>query len=618
MPKYIKTKFQYFRNKKFLPMSYETSMAEAKNNISAIFFIKIILKGSWHLVIFGIISGICCDFTDFAYAPIVSQWFVRTLENYTGTRVELVNTLMIPIIVILFAWIIPDIIGRIMSFYYVKILEPTIDAKLKIFYLNRTMKNSYEFFAKNSTGYIMSSLYKLLSSVKNIIKRTSREIIPHFITCIAMLSSLIILHWSLFVLMILYLIMHTSFVVLTYKKIFIIQGKLVNAYAKNVANLTDVVTNFSSVLLFSRERYELEKAKKLQNKECNRIEISNIFIEKVKFIKLLLCFSFCGIGLFTDLLYLYANNKICLADIIYAISSSGICVGLIGLLTDTFLDIIVEFGQVQQGLNILNNGKISDIAKSGSDIKEVKGQIDIENLSFSYENNNVFLNQNLHIKAGEKIGLVGHSGSGKTTLVNLIIKNLRPASGKIMIDGVDISTISNKSLKNYISVIPQDTILFNRSVLENIKYSKKDATIDEVIEVAKKANAHNFITKLSLGYHTNVGEKGMLLSGGQRQRIIIARAMLKNSKILILDEATSALDSENEKLIQEALRSLMKNKTVIAIAHKLDTLKEMDRIIVLKDGEIVEQGSHDELINRNGVYKKLWALQKATTMLMED
>ena len=185
------------------------------------------------------------------------------------------------------------------------------------------MQNSYEFFTNNSTGDAMSSLYKLLMSIKTIIRRTSREIIPHCLTCVAMLGSFIILHWSLFLIMIGYLVSHTLVCVFTYKKISALQARSVNAFTKNIANLTDVIMNFSSVLLFSRKKYELKRAKRLQNTECLRMEISNVFVERVKFIRLLLCFTFCGAGLFADLFYLYANNRIGLADIIYTISGNN-------------------------------------------------------------------------------------------------------------------------------------------------------------------------------------------------------------------------------------------------------------------------------------------------------
>ena len=197
------------------------------------------------------------------------------------------------------------------------------------------------------------------------------------------------------------------------------------------------------------------------------------------------------------------------------------------------------------------------------------------------------------------------------------MKNLIPQEGVIEIGGKNISFISEESLKDKISIVSQDTILFNRSVLDNIRYSKPNASMEEIIESAKKANAHDFITELEFGYDTSVGERGMRLSGGQRQRILIARAMLKNAPILILDEATSALDSETEHKVSESLNRLMEGKTVIAIAHRLQTLKKMDKIIVFRDGEIVEQGTHEELLNNSNVYKSLWKIQ-TEGMILDD
>ena len=272
---------------------------------------------------------------------------------------------------------------------------------------------------------------------------------------------------------------------------------------------------------------------------------------------------------------------------------------------------VVTLGEIKEGLNMMNKGKVAEHIHSREMLKVEKGNIEIKNAKFSYGKIKVFDGFSLSIKAGEKTGLVGKSGCGKTTLINLILRNLALADGQILIDGRDIKNINEESLKDNFSFVSQDNTLFNRSVLENIRYAKQDATLEEVIEVAKKANAHEFITELEYGYETNVGERGMKLSGGQRQRILIARAMLKNAPILILDEATSALDAENETAIQESFERLMEGKTVIAISHKLHTLKNMDRIVVLKHGNIVEEGTHDELINKEGgAYKKLWEKQE--------
>ena len=229
------------------------------------------------------------------------------------------------------------------------------------------------------------------------------------------------------------------------------------------------------------------------------------------------------------------------------------------------------------------------------------------------ENKKVFSNFNLTIEANQKVGIVGYSGAGKSTLINLLLRffDIEEGNGSIEIDGQDIRNITQNSLRNNISYISQDPILFHRSIKENIIYGKQNATEEEIINATKMACCYDFIMSLENGFNTLVGERGVKLSGGQRQRIAIARAILKNSKILILDEATSALDSITEKEIQKALENLMQNKTVIAIAHRLSTLNIMDRIIVIDKGIIVEDGTKEELLNiENGLFKKMWNMQK--------
>ena len=226
--------------------------------------------------------------------------------------------------------------------------------------------------------------------------------------------------------------------------------------------------------------------------------------------------------------------------------------------------------------------------------------------------NKVFDDFNLTIEPNQKLGIMGPSGAGKSTLINLLLRFFDVDSGEILIDGYNIKNdITQKSLRENISYIPQDPVLFHRTIRENIIYGKLDATEEELIEATKMACCYDFIINLENGFDTIVGERGVKLSGGQRQRIAIARAILKNSKILILDEATSALDSITEKEIQKALENLMKNKTVIAIAHRLSTLNIMDRIVVLDKGKIVEDGTKEQLLNKqDGLFKKMWDMQK--------
>ena len=240
-----------------------------------------------------------------------------------------------------------------------------------------------------------------------------------------------------------------------------------------------------------------------------------------------------------------------------------------------------------------------------------KGVITFKDVDFTHNgaDDAIFANLNLHIKPGEKIGLVGHSGSGKSTLTRLLLRFSDIQGGEILIDGQNIARVTQDDLHEQIAYVPQEPLLFHRTIRENIAYGRLDASEDEILEAARKAHAVEFIEKLPHGFETLVGERGVKLSGGQRQRIAIARAILKNAPILALDEATSALDSESEKLIQAALWELMSGRTAIVIAHRLSTIQKMDRIVVLDKGAIVEQGTHSQLLEKNGTYARLWAHQ---------
>ena len=235
--------------------------------------------------------------------------------------------------------------------------------------------------------------------------------------------------------------------------------------------------------------------------------------------------------------------------------------------------------------------------------------IDFNDVSFGYGNRAVLKGFDLHIKPGEKIGIVGLSGAGKSTLCNLMLRMYDVDDGAVSVNGTDIRDVKQDSLRQHIAYVPQESVLFNRTILENIRYARPNASRRDVITAAKRAHIHDFVMGLPNGYDTLVGNRGIKLSGGQRQRIAIARALLKNAPILILDEATSALDSQNELFIQKSLKLVMNNKTTIAIAHRLSTLRNMDRIVVMSRGRIVEAGSHSELLRRGGAYKKLWNMQ---------
>jgi len=273
--------------------------------------------------------------------------------------------------------------------------------------------------------------------------------------------------------------------------------------------------------------------------------------------------------------------------------------------------------RIQQGVACYE--RIQELMENEPQIKDhlesyplpaIKGQVRFENVYFSYnESRPVLYDVNFEVKPGENVALVGLSGAGKTTIINLLSRFYDLTSGRILIDGIDIREVTLASLRSRIGLVTQDLILFNDSVRNNISYGHEDISLDEVIEAAKAAKAHDFITEFPQGYDTQIGERGKLLSGGQRQRLAIARAVLKDPPILILDEATSALDSESERLIQLALNHLMKDRTTFVIAHRLSTIMKADRILVIDKGRIVESGTHKELCRKDGIYKKLHELQ---------
>jgi ABC-type multidrug transport system fused ATPase/permease subunit len=270
-----------------------------------------------------------------------------------------------------------------------------------------------------------------------------------------------------------------------------------------------------------------------------------------------------------------------------------------------------NYGEVKEGLDmIVHPHEIQDVPEAAV-LRAPKGAVSFEKVKFSYGGRrNVFENFSLEIPAGQKVGLVGESGAGKSTFTQLLLRMYDVESGRINIDGQQIAEVTQESLRSSISYVPQSSMLFHRSLKENILYGNPEASEEEVILAAKQAGAHDFIMDLEKGYDTLVGERGVKLSGGQAQRISIARAMLKaKAPILILDEATSSLDSESEHIVQQALNQLIQDRTVIAIAHRLSTLLAMDRILVLDKGQIVEDGSHAELLAKGGIYARLWSLQ---------
>jgi ATP-binding cassette subfamily B protein/ATP-binding cassette subfamily B multidrug efflux pump len=338
---------------------------------------------------------------------------------------------------------------------------------------------------------------------------------------------------------------------------------------------------------------------------------------------MMLVFSTLALGI-----YLWIEASITAGAIAVVISLALRLSGMSHWIVWEIGNLFENLGTVQDGINTLSVPQVVLDEEDAPEIKVAAGKIDFTQVKFSYLNHDtiktkpVFDDLSLTMSAGERVGIVGRSGAGKSTLINLLLRFYDIQSGSISIDDQAIDKVQQESLRQNIAVVTQDTSLLHRSVRENILFGRPDATEEEMIEAAKKAEAHEFILELKdiegrIGYDAHVGERGVSLSGGQRQRIAIARVILKDAPILIMDEATSALDSEIESAIQKSLYQLMDGKTVIAIAHRLSTIAAMDRLIVFDQGEIIEQGTHKQLMEAQGVYAQLWHHQSGGFLGLE-
>lgn len=480
------------------------------------------------------------------------------------------------------------------------------------------LKQSLSFYENDFAGRLATKVMQTALSVRETVMKlldVMIYILVYFVSALVMVGSS---DWRLMVPMLMWLVLYIGIQLYFVPRLKSVATKQADARSNMTGRIVDSYTNIQTVKLFSHTTRETEYARDSMDGFLNTVyrqmRLATGLNVSVNMINYILAFTIAAVSI-----WLWTKSAITVGAIAIAISLALRINGMAQWIMWEVGALFENLGTVTDGMNTLSKPQSILDKPNAPDLTAEQGRITLEDVTFSYEGaeekrHAVFESLNIDIKAGEKIGLVGRSGAGKSTLVNLLLRFYEIDSGKISIDGQDINGVTQESLRSNIGMVTQDTSLLHRSVRENIMYGRPDASEEDLISAATRAEAHEFIQSLhdpegNTGYDAQVGERGVKLSGGQRQRIAIARVLLKDAPILILDEATSALDSEVEAAIQASLYRLMENKTVIAIAHRLSTIAAMDRLIILDNGKIAEQGTHQELLQQGGIYAQLWAHQ---------
>lgn len=529
---------------------------------------------------------------------------------------ELLSTALVEVIFFFILYMVNKLVFEELRLVWCWKLELLAMRDLANKCFNVVSEQSMQFHSDRFSGSLVSQTNKFIWAFERLFDVIIWEIWPTSVYILLVVAVLLPQVPWFAVGLLIFAAIYVTISLLSFRKISHINDEEAAAEAKQTGQLADSITNIISVKSYAGERHERKRYAKFAQKTYDTsMNLMRATVTRD------IMFNGVQIGITAlILIFLLIGREwlgITVATLVLVVNYAQTIQGELWSVNSILKNINRVFGDAHEMTLILDT--VDDVvdAPNAQPLTLEEATVNFHNINFKHSDarQSIFNDFNLEVRDGERIGLVGVSGSGKTTLTKLLLRFADVDDGEVLISGQDIRNITQQSLRENIAYVPQETSLFHRTVAENIAYSRPDATQEEIERAAKLANAHDFIMELPEGYKTLVGERGIKLSGGQRQRIAIARAILKDAPILVLDEATSALDSESEALIQDALNKLMAGRTSIVIAHRLSTIASLDRIIVLENGKIVEQGSHHELLkNPNGVYHHLWSRQSGAFM----
>lgn len=562
-------------------------------------YLKPYKKRVYFIGLMAIISSAITAAIPYIYGKIVDIAIIR------DSSLKLIGT-------ILLLWLVLSLIeswlGRIVHFRGYEIgVDVCYDSFVKI--ANHIIDLPISFHKNKKIGEIVQRAYRGSEKMDDIISNTIFNLGPSFLTLIIALGIMVFVEWRLALILFVILLFYSFASISKIHPIVDEQRKLNKSFEYAFGDIHDSIGNVQIVKSCTRESLEKKKTEKSFQKKLSQKMKSFLGLWRNLSFWQALIFDIGFVFIFASAIFLLRDNTISTGEFVMFVGYTSLAFRPLGMLAQYYRQIRSGLTAIERADNLLKV-EPETYKKKKMELKDVKGAVEFQNVSFQYDKGKGVLKDiSFKAEAGQMVALVGESGVGKSTLVDLISSYYEPSKGKILIDGQDISKATLQSIRENIAIVPQEISLFNDTVINNLRYGNPKATEEEIIAAAKAAHAHQFIQKFPKKYKQIVGERGIKLSTGQKQRIAIARALLRNPKILILDEATASLDSATEKLVQDALKHLIRGRTTFVIAHRLSTIRQADQIFVLGDGRIIEEGDHKELIEKGGVYKELCKLQ---------